>query len=56
VHWRHQDHLRAIAHHVADIARQAGEIESAALAEAEEGCAVWRSPEQQHLGICMEGM
>ena len=32
VNWRHQDHLRTIAHYVADIARQAGEIESTALA------------------------
>jgi hypothetical protein len=53
VRWRHQDHLRAIAHH-ADIARQAAEIESTALAEA--GCEAWRSTEQEHLGICMEGM
>jgi hypothetical protein len=56
VHWRHQDHLRAIAHYVADIARQAAEIESTALAHAEKGCAVWRSTEQEHLGISMEGM
>lgn len=56
VHWRHQDHLRAIAHHVADIARQAVEIESMALAQAEAGCEVWRSREQEHLGISMEGM
>jgi len=56
VHWRHQDHLRAIAHHVADIARQAEEIESAALAHADSGCTVWRSPSQEHLEICMKGM
>jgi hypothetical protein len=56
VHWRHQDHLRAIAHHVADIARQAVEIESMALAQAEAGCEVWRSRAQEHLGISMEGM
>jgi hypothetical protein len=54
--WRHQDHLRAIAHYVADIARQAGEIESTALARAEAGGTTWLSPEQEHLGISMEGM
>jgi hypothetical protein len=56
VHWRHQDHLRAIAHYVADIARKAEEIESAALAHADAGCAVWRSPSQEHLDISMKGM
>jgi hypothetical protein len=56
VRWRHQDHLRAIAHYVADIVRHAGEIESAALAHAEAGCAEWRSPKQEHLDISMKGM
>lgn len=56
VHWRHQDHLRTIAHYVADIERQAGEIESAALARAGAGWAVWRSPSQEHLDISMKGM
>jgi hypothetical protein len=54
--WRHQDHLRAIAHYVADIARLAGEIGATALARAEAGCTTWLSPEQEHLGISMEGM
>jgi len=56
VRWRHQDHLRAILHHIEDIRRQAKQIEAKALALAEVGCTEWRSPEQEHLDICMEGM
>jgi hypothetical protein len=56
VHWRHQDHLRAILHHIVDIGKQAEQIESKALAFAEAGCTEWRSPEQEHLDICMEGI
>jgi hypothetical protein len=53
---RHQDHLRAIAHYIADIARQADEIESTALDQAEAGHTEWQSPEQEHLGISIQGM
>jgi hypothetical protein len=56
VRWRHQDHLRAIAHYVADIARQAEITESEALAHAGAGCDDWISPCQEHLAISMEGM
>jgi len=56
VHWRHQDHLRAIAQYVADIRRQAGEIESAALAQAEAGCSDWTCASQEYLAISLKGM
>ena len=56
VRWRHQDHLRAIGHYVADIAREAPTIEQAALLQAEAGDLTWQDRLQEHLGISMTGM
>jgi hypothetical protein len=56
VRWRHQDHLRAIDHYVADIAREAPTIEQGALVQAEAGDLAWQDRLQKHLSISMAGM
>jgi hypothetical protein len=56
VRWRHQDHLRAIRHYVADIAREAPTIEQVARVQAEAGDLTWQDRLQEHLSISMAGM
>jgi hypothetical protein len=56
VQWRHQDHLRAIGHYVADIAREAPTIEQVALVQAEAGDLTWQDRLQEHLITSMAGM
>jgi hypothetical protein len=56
VRWRHHDHLRAIGHYVADIARDAPTIEQGALVKAEAGDLTWQDRLQEHLSVSMTGM